>query len=96
LAGSGTPFVEGESLRQRLVREKQLPVEEALHITKDVVEALAHAHTHGVVHRDIKPENILLKGGRAIVAISGSRERWTQPARSGSPRRGSRSARRPT
>jgi eukaryotic-like serine/threonine-protein kinase len=71
LAGSGTPFVEGESLRQRLVREKQLPVEEALHITKDVVEALAHAHTHGVVHRDIKPENILLKGGRAIVADFG-------------------------
>src|SRR4051812_33282620 len=65
------PFVEGESLRQRLVREKQLPVEEALHITKDVVEALVHAHTHGVVHRDIKPENILLKGGRAIVADFG-------------------------
>jgi eukaryotic-like serine/threonine-protein kinase len=65
------PFVEGESLRQRLVREKQLPVEEALHVTTDVAEALAYAHTHGVVHRDIKPENILLKGGRAIVADFG-------------------------
>jgi eukaryotic-like serine/threonine-protein kinase len=65
------PFVQGESLRQRLVREKQLPLEEALHITRDVAEALTHAHTHGVVHRDIKPENILLEGGRAIIADFG-------------------------
>jgi serine/threonine-protein kinase len=65
------PFVEGESLRQRLAREKQLPVEEALNITTDVAEALVHAHKHGVVHRDIKPENILLEGGRAIVADFG-------------------------
>ena len=65
------PFVEGESLRQRLAREKQLPVEETLRITRDVAAALTHAHTHGVVHRDIKPENILLEGGRAIVADFG-------------------------
>jgi eukaryotic-like serine/threonine-protein kinase len=65
------PFVEGESLRQRLTREKQLPVEEALHIATDVAEALACAHQHGVVHRDIKPENILLEGGQAIVADFG-------------------------
>jgi eukaryotic-like serine/threonine-protein kinase len=65
------PFVEGESLRGHLTREKQLSVEEALHIATDVAEALACAHQHGVVHRDIKPENILLEGGQAIVADFG-------------------------
>jgi len=65
------PFVEGESLRQRLTREKQLPVEAALRITRDVAEALVHAHRHGVVHRDIKPENILLEGEQAVVADFG-------------------------
>jgi tetratricopeptide (TPR) repeat protein len=64
-------FVEGESLRDRLEREKQLPLEEALRIARDVAEALGHAHSHGVVHRDIKPENILLSGGHALVADFG-------------------------
>src|SRR5256885_3038221 len=65
------PYVEGESLRQRLEREKQLPVEEALAIARQVAGALAYAHRHDVVHRDIKPENILLSGGEAVVADFG-------------------------
>ena len=54
------PFVEGESLRSRLNREKQLPVADAIRITTEVAGALDYAHRHGVIHRDIKPENILL------------------------------------
>jgi TolB-like protein len=54
------PYVEGETLRGRLLREKQLPVEDALHITREVADALDYAHRHGVIHRDIKPENILV------------------------------------
>jgi TolB-like protein len=66
------PFVEGESLRQRLTREKQLPVEEALRIATEVARALDYAHRHGVIHRDIKPENILLTGeGDTLVADFG-------------------------
>src|SRR6267143_1810211 len=65
------PFIEGESLRDRLTREGQLSVEEALQITREVAGALSYAHTHGVVHRDIKPENILLSGGVALVADFG-------------------------
>ncbi|HEV2671698.1 MAG TPA: protein kinase [Gemmatimonadales bacterium] len=65
------PFVEGESLRERLQREPQLPVDDALQITKEVAEALAYAHSHDVVHRDIKPENIMLSGGHAIVTDFG-------------------------
>jgi eukaryotic-like serine/threonine-protein kinase len=65
------PFVRGESLRARLDREKQLPVEEALDLARQVAGALAHAHDHGVVHRDIKPENILLSGSEAVVADFG-------------------------
>jgi serine/threonine-protein kinase len=61
------PYVEGESLRDRLTREKQLPLDDALKITRDVAEALGYAHQQGVVHRDIKPENILLHGGHAVV-----------------------------
>jgi serine/threonine-protein kinase len=56
------PFVEGESLRSRLTREGQLPVQDALRIAGDVAAALAYAHEQGVIHRDIKPENILLSG----------------------------------
>jgi len=65
------PYVEGESLRDRLTREPQLPLEEALRIAREVADALAYAHEHGVVHRDVKPENILLSGGHALVADFG-------------------------
>jgi serine/threonine-protein kinase len=65
------PFVEGESLRDRLRREKQLPVEDAVRIAGEVASALDYAHRHGVIHRDIKPENILLHDGRALVADFG-------------------------
>ena len=65
------PYVEGESLRGRLRRERQLPVDEALDIAREVADALAHAHEHELIHRDIKPENILLEGGHALVADFG-------------------------
>jgi eukaryotic-like serine/threonine-protein kinase len=65
------PFVEGESLRDRLNRDKQLPVDEAIRLAGEVASALDYAHRHGVVHRDIKPENILLHDGRALVADFG-------------------------
>ncbi len=65
------PHVEGESLRDRLKREKQLPVENALQITEQVASALDYAHRHDVIHRDIKPENILLHEGEAMVADFG-------------------------
>jgi eukaryotic-like serine/threonine-protein kinase len=78
------PFVEGETLRARLLREKQLPVEVALRITREAADALDYAHRHGVVHRDIKPENILLAEGHALVAdfgiaraLGGATERLT-------------------
>jgi len=65
------PFVEGESLRDRLSREKQLPLDDALAITREVADALGYAHSRGVIHRDIKPENILLESGHAVVADFG-------------------------
>ena len=65
------PYVEGESLRQRLVREHQLPIEETIRIATEVAGALDYAHRHGVIHRDIKPENILLHDGSALVADFG-------------------------
>jgi len=65
------PYVEGESLRDRLNREHQLPVDAALQITREVADALGHAHSLGVVHRDIKPENILFQGDHALVADFG-------------------------
>ncbi len=65
------PYVEGESLRSRLNREKQLPVDEALQIAREVADALDYAHSQGVVHRDIKPENILLSRGHALVVDFG-------------------------
>ncbi|UCG88555.1 MAG: tetratricopeptide repeat protein, partial [Gemmatimonadota bacterium] len=66
-----TPFVAGESLRERIDREKQLPIEDALQITREVADALGSAHSRGIVHRDIKPENILLEEGHAVVADFG-------------------------
>jgi tRNA A-37 threonylcarbamoyl transferase component Bud32 len=65
------PYVRGESLRDRLTRDKQLGVEEALAITKQIAGALEYAHQHGVIHRDIKPENILLHEGEAMLADFG-------------------------
>ncbi len=65
------PYVEGESLRDRLTREKQLAIEDALEITRVVASALDYAHRHDIVHRDIKPENILLPDGQAVVADFG-------------------------
>ncbi len=65
------PYVEGESLRDRLERDKRLPLDEALAIARNVAAVLAYAHGQGVVHRDIKPENILLSRGQALVADFG-------------------------
>jgi tetratricopeptide (TPR) repeat protein len=65
------PFVGGESLRARLLREGTLPVADAIRIAREVADALAHAHEHDVVHRDIKPENILLESGHAVVSDFG-------------------------
>ncbi len=81
------PYVEGESLRERLRREKQLPVEDSLQIAGQVLAALSYAHGHGILHRDIKPENILLESGEAVVADFGiaraiyaaGGERFTEP-----------------
>jgi eukaryotic-like serine/threonine-protein kinase len=65
------PYVEGESLRERLAREKQLPLDDALRIAHEVADALSYAHSRGIVHRDIKPENILLESSHAMVADFG-------------------------
>jgi Tol biopolymer transport system component/tRNA A-37 threonylcarbamoyl transferase component Bud32 len=61
------PFVEGESLRERLNRQKQLPIEDALQFAREVADALSYAHGRQIVHRDIKPENIMLESGHAVV-----------------------------
>ena len=65
------PYVEGETLRERLDREHQLPVDEAVKITTDLAEALDYAHRHKIIHRDIKPANILLHEGRPLIADFG-------------------------
>jgi eukaryotic-like serine/threonine-protein kinase len=65
------PYVEGESLYQRLQRDRRLPLDDALRIALDVATALGYAHAKGVLHRDVKPENILLAGGRALIADFG-------------------------
>ena len=65
------PFVDGESLRARLARDRQLPIDEAIRIALAVASALQYAHAHGVVHRDVKPENILLQAGQPVVADFG-------------------------
>jgi serine/threonine-protein kinase len=77
------PFVEGETLRARLARERQLPLADALRIAREVADGLHYAHQHGVIHRDVKPENILLSGGHALVADFGlARALAEDPARS--------------
>jgi eukaryotic-like serine/threonine-protein kinase len=65
------PYVDGESLRDRINRDGQLPIDDAVQITRDVASALTYAHSHDVVHRDIKPENILLASGQAVVSDFG-------------------------
>jgi serine/threonine-protein kinase len=65
------PFVEGESLRGRIGRDRQLPLADALRIAREVADGLHYAHQHGVIHRDIKPENILLSGSHALIADFG-------------------------
>ena len=65
------PYVEGTSLRQKLIREGELPIPDAVRILRDVADALAYAHQHGVVHRDIKPENVMLSGRHALVTDFG-------------------------
>jgi serine/threonine protein kinase/tetratricopeptide (TPR) repeat protein len=76
-SGEGTllwftmPYVRGETLRQKLSRERQLPIDQAIAIVRQVASALDHAHAHGLIHRDIKPENILLHEGEAMVSDFG-------------------------
>jgi tRNA A-37 threonylcarbamoyl transferase component Bud32/tetratricopeptide (TPR) repeat protein len=65
------PYVKGESLRSRLTQEKQLPVEDAIQITREIADALAYAHEEGVIHRDVKPANIMLEAGHAVLADFG-------------------------
>ncbi len=65
------PYVEGETLRHRLDREKQLPVDEAIRISVAIASALDYAHSHGIIHRDLKPENILLQAGQPVIADFG-------------------------
>src|SRR5215211_708004 len=65
------PYVAGETLRQRLTRDTQLPIDDAVRLARDIADALGAAHAHGIVHRDIKPENILLQGDHALVADFG-------------------------
>jgi len=79
------PYIEGESLRDRLNREGQLPLDDAIRIAREVADGLTYAHEHGVVHRDIKPENVLLSGEHALIAdfgiaraVSAAGERLTE------------------
>jgi len=66
-----SPFLEGESLRARLTRERQLPLASAVAIVRQVAEALGYAHAEGLLHKDVKPENIFLSGSRALVTDLG-------------------------
>jgi len=76
------PYVEGESLRQRLERERRLSIEDAVHLGRSIAAALDYAHRHGVVHRDIKPENVMLHEGEAMVTDFGIAKAVTAAAAS--------------
>jgi len=65
------PYAEGESLRDKLACERELPISDAVRILRDVVNALAAAHSHGEIHRDIKPDNVMLSGRHALVTDCG-------------------------
>lgn len=78
------PFIEGESLRARIARSGELPLNEAARILRDVLSALSYAHAHGVVHRDIKPDNVLLTGNHAVVADFGVAKALSASTNSGS------------
>src|SRR5437016_14663677 len=75
------PYVQGESLRNRLTRELQLPVADAVRIAVEIAAALDYAHRHGVIHRDIKPDNVLFHDGRALVADFGIALAWSGDGR---------------
>ena len=90
------PLVEGESLRDRLDREQQLPLDDALQITREVADALGYAHSRGIIHRDIKPENLLLAHGHALVADFGIARAIGAAGGAKLTKPGSRSGRRPT
>ena len=90
------PFVEGESLRDRLRRERQLPLDDALRIAREAAHALDYAHQHGIVHRDIKPENILLTGDGRPWSPTSASPAPSAAATDRSPRPASPWARRPT
>ena len=81
------PFVEGETLRDKLDREHQLPVDDAVQIAKNVAEALDYAHSRGVIHRDIKPANILLEAGKPVISDFGIALAVGAAVGGGSPRR---------
>jgi serine/threonine protein kinase len=65
------PYIEGESLREKISKEGELPINDAVRILREVVDALAHAHKQSVVHRDIKPDNVMLSGRHALVTDFG-------------------------
>jgi serine/threonine-protein kinase len=65
------PYVKGDTLHTRLSEEKQLPIEDAIRITREIASALTHAHEEGVIHRDVKPANIMLEAGHAVLADFG-------------------------
>jgi len=72
------PFVQGESLRNRISRDRQLPIPEAVRIATEIAAALDYAHRQGVIHRDVKPDNVLFHDGRALVADFGIALAWSQ------------------
>ncbi|MDX2058833.1 MAG: serine/threonine-protein kinase [Gemmatimonadales bacterium] len=78
------PFLDGPTLRQRLSREGELPIPDAVRIVRAVADAMAYAHAHGVVHRDLKPENVMLSGEHAVVADFGVAKALVQAGPTGS------------